>query len=140
MERFARNDLNALDGTKRFENEMERFGDGTKLFVNETKRFGNGTKRFENATLLRCSSAVQGLYITYKKVGWPVYETNARGIDSGIFNIDLLFKSDMNMIKILWKVWDNIRAFQILPTGEKKLYNGELSTYYNQSTRLHNVW
>ena len=46
-ERFSRNDLNGLYGTK-------RFGDGTK-------RFGNGTKRFENGTLLRCSSALQGL-------------------------------------------------------------------------------
>ena len=46
-ERFERNDLNALYGTKRFENETERFGDGTK--------------RFKNGTLLRCSSALQGL-------------------------------------------------------------------------------
>ena len=61
MERFARTDLNALDRTKCFENETEYFGDGTKRFENETKRFGNGTKRFENRTLLRCSSAVQGL-------------------------------------------------------------------------------
>ena len=59
--RFERNDLNALDGTKRFENETERFGDGTKCFENETKRFGNGTKHFENGTLLRYSSALQGL-------------------------------------------------------------------------------
>ena len=60
-ERFSRNDLNGLYGTKRFENETERFVDGTKRFENETKRFGNGTKRFENGTLLRCSSALQGL-------------------------------------------------------------------------------
>ena len=52
---------NGMYGTKRFENETERFGDGTKRFENETKRFGNGTKRFENGTLLRCSSALQGL-------------------------------------------------------------------------------
>ena len=64
-ERFARNDLNALDGTKRFENETERFGDGTKRFENETKRFGNGTKRFDNGTLLRCSSVLQGLFKNY---------------------------------------------------------------------------
>ena len=62
-ERFSRNDLNGLYGTKRFENETERFGDGTKRFENETKRFGNGTKRFENGTLLRCSSTPQGLYL-----------------------------------------------------------------------------
>ena len=62
-ERFERNDLNALYGTKRFENETECFGDGTKRFENETKRFGNGTKRFENGMLFRCSSALQGLYI-----------------------------------------------------------------------------
>ena len=37
-ERFSRNDLNGLYGTKRFENETERFGDGTKRFENETKR------------------------------------------------------------------------------------------------------
>ena len=53
-ERLARNDLNGLYGTKCFENETERFGDGTK-------RFGNRTKCFENGTLLRCSSALQGL-------------------------------------------------------------------------------
>ena len=63
-ERFGRNDLNALYGTKRFENETERFGDGTKRFENETKRFGYGTKRFENGKLLRCSSALQGLYVS----------------------------------------------------------------------------
>ena len=50
--------LNGLNGTKRFENQMECFGEGTKRFENETKRFGNGTKRFENGTLLRCSSTV----------------------------------------------------------------------------------
>ena len=54
-EHFERNDLNALYGTKRFENETECFGDGTKRFEKETKRF-------ENGTLLMCSSAVQGLY------------------------------------------------------------------------------
>ena len=62
-ERFARNNLNDLYGTKHFMNETERFGDGTKRFENETKRFDNGTKRFENGMLLRCSSALQGLYI-----------------------------------------------------------------------------
>ena len=62
-ERFSRNDLNALYGTKRFEKETEHFGDGTKSFENESKRFGNGTKRFKNGTLLRCSSALQGLYL-----------------------------------------------------------------------------
>ena len=46
-ERFARNDLNGLYRTKRYENETEGFGDGTK--------------RFENGTLLRCSSALQGV-------------------------------------------------------------------------------
>ena len=45
-ERFSRNDLNGLYGTKRFENETERFGDGPKRFENDTNRFGNGTKRF----------------------------------------------------------------------------------------------
>ena len=40
-----------MDGTKRFENETERFGDGTKRFENETKRFENGTKRFGDGTL-----------------------------------------------------------------------------------------
>ena len=60
-ERFKRNDLNAMYGTKCFENETACFGDGTKRFENETKRFDNGTKRFENGTLLRCSSALQGL-------------------------------------------------------------------------------
>ena len=60
---FARNDLNALDGPKRFENETERFGDGTNRFEIETKRFGNGTKHFKNGRLLRCSSALQGLYL-----------------------------------------------------------------------------
>ena len=63
-ERFARNDLNGLYGMKRFENKTECFWDGTKHFENETKRFGNGTRRFENGTLLRCSSALQGLYIS----------------------------------------------------------------------------
>ena len=38
-ERFARNDLNALDETKRLENETERFGDGTKRFENENETF-----------------------------------------------------------------------------------------------------
>ena len=61
-ERFARNDLNGLYGTKRFENETEHFGDGTKPFDNETKCFEIETKRFENRTLLKCSSALQGLY------------------------------------------------------------------------------
>ena len=58
------NDLNGLYGMKRFENKTECFWDGTKHFENETKRFGNGTRRFENGTLLRCSSALQGLYIS----------------------------------------------------------------------------
>ena len=49
-ERFARNDLNGLYGTKLFENETERFGDETKRFENETKPFGNGMKHFENGT------------------------------------------------------------------------------------------
>ena len=57
-ERFSRNDLNSLYGMKHFENETEHFGDGTK-------RFGNGMKRFENETLLRCSSALQDLFIQY---------------------------------------------------------------------------
>ena len=48
-ERLARNDLNGLYGTKRFENE--------------TKSFRNGTERFENETVLRCSSRRQGLYL-----------------------------------------------------------------------------
>ena len=47
--RLARNDLNGLYGTKRFENEM--------------KSFRNGTERFENETVLRCSSRRQGLYL-----------------------------------------------------------------------------
>ena len=59
---FSQNNLNGLYGTKCFENKTERFGDGTKRFENETKLFHNETKRFENGTLLRCSSALQGLY------------------------------------------------------------------------------
>ena len=62
---FSQNNLNGLYGTKCFENKTERFGDGTKHFEKETKRFHNRTKRFENGTLLRCSSALQGLYSTH---------------------------------------------------------------------------
>ena len=60
-ELYARKKLNGLYGTKRLENETERFGEGTKCLKSERKRFGNGTKRFENGTLLMCSSTLQGL-------------------------------------------------------------------------------
>ena len=45
-ERFARNELNALDGTKRFENETESFGDWTKRNVLVTERNALRTEHF----------------------------------------------------------------------------------------------
>ena len=62
-ERFARNDLNSLYGTKWNALGTKCFWEGPKRFENETKRFGNGTKRFENGMLLRCSIALQSLYV-----------------------------------------------------------------------------
>ena len=51
---------NALDGTL-FTKRSERFVRNETLWE-QTERFHNGTKCFENRTLLRCSSALQGLY------------------------------------------------------------------------------
>ena len=60
---YSRRLPNALDRTL-WTKGFERFVQNEMFWKrNETKRFGNGTKRFENGTLLRCSSALQGLYL-----------------------------------------------------------------------------
>ena len=47
--------------TERNVSRMQRNALGTERNFLRTKRFGMGTKCFENGTLLRCSSALQGL-------------------------------------------------------------------------------
>ena len=70
-ERFGRNALHETIWTLWTERNALRtkrnaLGTERNVLRMKTKHFGNGTKRFENGTLLRCSSAVQGLYLLKK--------------------------------------------------------------------------